>query len=131
MEIDHLGIAVHRLSDALPAYEATVGASAPAPELVESQGVRVTFLEVGGTHLEFLEPARPDAPIAQFLEKRGEGIHHIAFHVPSVAQALHDAAGRGAKLIDPVPRPGARGRRVGFVHPSAYHGVLVEFVEGA
>jgi methylmalonyl-CoA epimerase len=130
MEIDHLGIAVHRLSDALAVYEPTVGTPAAPPEVVESQGVRVAFLEVGGTHLEFLEPLRPDSAVARFLEKRGEGIHHLAFHVPSVAAALAGAEGRGAKLNDKVPRPGARQRLVGFVHPSTFHGVLVEFVEG-
>ena len=130
MEIDHLGIAVQHLDAALGTFGPAVGASASAPEVVESQGVRVAFLEVGGSHLEFLEPIRPDSDVARFLEKRGEGIHHLAFHVPSVEQALAAAAHRGAKLIDTVPRPGARGRRVGFVHPSAFHGVLVEFVEG-
>jgi methylmalonyl-CoA/ethylmalonyl-CoA epimerase len=130
MEIDHLGIAVHSLGEALAAFEPAVAARAAPPEMVESQGVKVAFLEVGGTHLEFLEPTRPDSGVARFLEKRGEGIHHLAFHVPSVADALAGATQRGAKLIDATPRPGARGRRVGFVHPSAFHGVLVEFVEG-
>jgi methylmalonyl-CoA/ethylmalonyl-CoA epimerase len=130
MEIDHLGIAVEHLDPAIAAFGPTVGATASPPEVIESQGVRVAFLEVGGSHLEFLEPIRPDSGVARFLAKRGEGIHHIAFHVPRVDEALHAAAQRGAKLIDTVSRPGARGRRVGFVHPSAFHGVLVEFVEG-
>ncbi|HTT26608.1 MAG TPA: methylmalonyl-CoA epimerase [Thermoplasmata archaeon] len=130
MEIDHLGIAVERLDAALAAFEPVVGGKAPPPEVVESQGVRVAFLAVGGTHLEFLEPVRPDSAVARFLAKRGEGLHHLAFHVPSVADALAGAAARGARLIDVQPRPGARGRRVGFVHPSALNGVLVEFVEG-
>lgn len=130
MEIDHLGIAVKSLEPARAAFEPLGDGKASAPEVVESQGVRVAFLEVGGSHLELLEPVRPDSAIARFLEKRGEGLHHVAFRVGSVAQALKDAEGRGARLIDAAPRPGARGRRVGFVHPSATHGVLVEFVEG-
>ena len=130
MQVDHLGIAVHEIARARTTFEPLVGASAGPPELVESQGVRVAFLDVGGTHLELLEPARPDSAIARFLEKKGEGIHHVAFQVPSVAAALSAAESRGARLIDKTPRPGARGRRVGFIHPSATHGVLVEFVEG-
>jgi methylmalonyl-CoA/ethylmalonyl-CoA epimerase len=130
MRIDHLGIAVARLEDALRTWEPAVAARAEPPELVEGQGVRVAFVDVGGTHLEFLEPARADSPVAKFIEKRGEGIHHIAFHVESVAAALAAVEARGGRLIDRVPRSGARGRRVGFAHPSAFHGVLVEYVEG-
>lgn len=130
MQVDHLGIAVERLTAAGAAWGPTVGGELSAPELVESQGVRVSFVEVGGTHLEFLEPVRPDSAIATFLAKRGPGLHHVAFHVPSVAGALRDVEARGGRLIDRVPRPGARGRRVGFAHPAAFGGVLVEFVEG-
>lgn len=130
MQLDHLGIAVRDLSAATGAWAPLVGGPAVAPELVESQGVRVAFLEVGATHLELLEPVRPESPVGRFLEQRGEGLHHLAFHVDSVADALRAAEARGQRLIDKVPRPGARGRRVGFVHPSGFHGVLVEFVEG-
>ena len=129
MEIDHLGIAVKDLDVALAAYEPLVGAAASRPEVVDGQGVRVAFLDVGGTHLELLEPTRPDSAVGRFLAARGEGMHHLAFLVPRVADALAAAATQGARLIDRVPRPGARGRRVGFVHPSSYNGVLVEFVE--
>lgn len=129
MEIDHLGIAVNNLADALSAWERTVGTAASPPEEVPSQKVRVAFLDVGGTHLEFLEPTEPTSPIARFLLARGEGMHHVAFRVRSVDQKLHELADQGVRLIDTTSRVGARGRRVGFVHPSSFSGTLVEFVE--
>ena len=129
MRIDHLGIAVKSLSEALPRFESLLRARGSAPEPVESQGVRVAFLEAGESHLELLEPLRPDSAVGRFLEKRGEGIHHLAFHVADVAEALAGVRSGGGRLVDEVPRIGARGRIVGFAHPSAFHGVLVEFVE--
>ena len=130
MQLDHIGIAVERLEGALEAYEPALGATASAPELVESQRARVAFLDVEGSHLEFLEPTDPDSPIGKFLARRGEGLHHLAFRVPSVDRALEAVRARGGRLVDERARPGARGRRVGFAHPSAFHGTLVEFVEG-
>lgn len=129
MEIDHLGIAVPDLAGALPRWERIVGGAASPPEEVSTQKVRVSFLEVGATHLEFLEPMGPDSPVAAFLERKGAGLHHLAFHVPNVDQQLARVAAEGGRLVDQVSRPGARGRRVGFAHPSAFGGVLVEFVE--
>ncbi|MCI4333067.1 MAG: methylmalonyl-CoA epimerase [Thermoplasmata archaeon] len=128
MQVDHLGIAVRSLADALGRYEPVVGGHGSPPENVESQGVRVTFLEAGESHLEFLEPLRPDSAVGRFLEKRGEGIHHLAFRVPDVAKALDNVRSHGGRLIDEAPRIGARGRTVGFAHPASFHGVLVEFV---
>ncbi|MCI4326286.1 MAG: methylmalonyl-CoA epimerase [Thermoplasmata archaeon] len=128
MKIDHLGIAVRSLSEALTQYEPVVGGHGSPPEAVESQGVRVSFLESGESHLEFLEPLRPDSAVGKFLEKRGEGIHHLAFRVPDVAAALANVRAHGGRLIDEVPRVGARGRTVGFAHPASFRGVLVEFV---
>ncbi|HKV90055.1 MAG TPA: methylmalonyl-CoA epimerase [Thermoplasmata archaeon] len=128
MEIDHLGIAVRSLADALPRYEPILGGKGSAPEAVESQGVRVSFLEAGESHLEFLEPLRPETAVGRFLDKRGEGIHHVAFRVSDVTAALRKVHDEGGRLIDEVPRIGARGRIVGFAHPSSFHGVLVEFV---
>lgn len=130
MHLDHLAIAVHSLSEAVPRWERQLQASASPPEEVPSQRVRVVFLDVGNTHLEFLEPAAPDSPIAKFLEGRKEGMHHVAFAVPNVDRKLSELQAAGARVIDTVSRPGARGRRVGFAHPSAFGGVLVEFVEG-
>ena len=109
MKIDHLGIAVRSLSEALTQYEPVVGGHGSPPEAVESQGVRVSFLESGESHLEFLEPLRPDSAVGRFLEKRGEGIHHLAFQVPDVAAALAERPGARR----PADRSGCPGRRPG------------------
>jgi methylmalonyl-CoA/ethylmalonyl-CoA epimerase len=129
MPADHVGIAVWHLADSVPAWEMATGATASAPEEVSNQKVRVAFLPAGETHLEFLEPLTPDSPVGRFLQRRGQGLHHIAFAVASVDRKLADLQAQGYSLIDAVGRPGARGRRVGFAHPSAFGGVLVEFVE--
>lgn len=129
MEVDHLGIAVARLDDALRQWAPIAGGGASAPELVEGQHVRVSFVEVGPTHLEFLEPTDPASAVGRFVSERGGGLHHIAFRVPDVSATLRALEVQGYRLIDRVARPGARGRRVGFVHPKAVGGVLVEFVE--
>lgn len=130
MEVDHLGIAVPKIADALPAWETSLGVRGSPPEVVETQKVRVSFLEAGATHLELLEPTDPTSPIGKFVAERGGGLHHVAFHVPSVDAKLAELAKAGYRLIDSASRPGARGRRVGFVHPKSFHGVLVEYVEG-
>lgn len=129
MALDHIGIAVERLADATPVWEATLGTRGSPPEEVTSQAVRVVFLETRGAHLELLEATRPDSGVGRFVASRGGGLHHLAFRVPSVDEALRGAEARGLRLIDRVGRPGARGRRVGFVHPAGHRGVLVEFVE--
>lgn len=100
------------------------------PEDVPSNRVRVAFVAVGETHIELLQPTDPSSPVAKFLESRGPGVHHLAFAVPSVDAALDEVRQRGERVVDERARPGARGRRVGFAHPSAFGGVLVEFVEG-
>ncbi|MGI0132799.1 MAG: VOC family protein [Thermoplasmata archaeon] len=130
MDVDHLGIAVKKLADSVPLYETTLRATASPVEEVAAQKVRVRFLEAGTTHLELLEPTDPDSTVGRFLAARGEGLHHVAFHVASVNDELDRLAADGRPTIDRVARPGARGRRVGFAHPSAHQGVLVEFVEG-
>lgn len=127
--MDHLGIAVHRLDEAAPRWERALGVVASPAEEVPSQRVRVRFLAAGATHLELLEPTSPEATIARFLEKRGEGLHHVAFHVTDLAAKLSELKGAGYRLIDEVPRPGARGRWVAFVHPGSLGGVLTEFVQ--
>ncbi len=130
MQLDHVGIAVPDLAAALAAWGPLIGAPDGPPEVVPSNRVRVAFVDVGGTHVELLEPTEPTSPVARFLESRGPGVHHLAFHVPSVDAALAGVRERGGRLVDERARPGARGRRVGFAHPSAFGGVLVEFVEG-
>ena len=130
MPLDHIGVAVPSLREAIERWRPLVGAPESPPELVPSNRVRVAFIELGGTHLELLEPSEPDSPVARFLERRGPGVHHLAFRVPSVDEALAEVRRRGDPIVDEHARAGARGRRVGFAHPSAFGGVLVEFVEG-
>lgn len=129
MPVDHLGIAVSDLAAALPAWESTLGVRAAPPEPVPTQRVRVAFLDAGNTHLELLEPTDPESAVGRFLAQRGEGLHHVAFEVPDVTAALAGVEAHGGRLVDRAARPGARGRLVGFAHPSAHHGVLVEFVQ--
>jgi methylmalonyl-CoA/ethylmalonyl-CoA epimerase len=125
--IEHIGIAVKSLEDAIPMYEKLLGLDCYAIEEVTDQKVRTAFFRVGETKIELLEPTAPDSPVAAFLEKRGEGIHHIAFAVPDVTGALEEAAEKGLKLIDQVPRKGAEELMIGFLHPKSTHGVLMEF----
>ncbi len=129
MQIDHLGIAVESLEGARAVWEGGLGAALGPVEEVPQQGVRVAFLSVGAAHLELLEPTGPETPVGRFLARGGRGVHHVAFAVPSVDAKLQALADLGLRLIDRVGRTGARGRRVGFAHPSAFGGVLVEFVE--
>jgi methylmalonyl-CoA epimerase len=129
-ELDHVGIAVPNLDEALTRWAPLAGAPELPPEVVPGQGVRVAFLVVGGSHLELLEPTDPSSPVARFLAGRAPGVHHLAFHVASVDTALREVRERGGRTVDPTGRLGARGRRVGFAHPAAFGGVLVEFVEG-
>ncbi len=130
MELDHVGIAVADLERARERWESLLGPSTAPPEEVPSNRVRVAFLSAGETHVELLTPTDTDSPVARFLSGRGEGLHHLAFRVPSVDRALDDLVRRGERVVDRTGRPGARGRRVGFAHPAAFGGVLVEFVEG-
>ncbi len=129
MDVDHLGIAVRNLAEAERRWSPLLGAPEGDPEDVPAQKVRVLFLSAGGSHVELLEPLSPDSTLARYLEARGEGFHHVAFRVPSVDRALADLKVSGRRVVDEQGRPGARGRRVGFAHPSAFGGVLVEFVE--
>lgn len=130
MELDHVGIAVHDLERARTLWKPLLGEADGPVEAVPSNRVRVAFYRTGGTEVELLEPTAPDSPVGRFLSARGEGFHHLAFRVPSVEKALADVEARGGKVVDRQARPGARGRKVGFAHPSSFGGVLVEFVEG-
>ena len=124
--LDHVGIAVSSLADALAFYRDTLGLEVEPPEEVVSQGVRVHFIAAGESTLELLEATTERSPIARFLEKRGPGMHHIALRVDDIVAALADLKGKGIRLIDETPRPGAHGSLVAFLHPSSTHGVLVE-----
>jgi methylmalonyl-CoA/ethylmalonyl-CoA epimerase len=124
--IDHLGIAVRSLDETVPVYEKALGLRCEHREEVPSQKVRTAFFDVGGVHLELLEPTSPESPIAKFLADRGEGIHHIAFRTDDIIGQLAQAAGAGVRLIHEKPFDGAAGKLVAFLHPKSTHGVLTE-----
>jgi methylmalonyl-CoA/ethylmalonyl-CoA epimerase len=126
-KLDHIGIAVRSI-EAAKIYEA-LGLTIDHVETVASQGVKTAFLSVGDSNLELLEPTGPGSPIAKFIEKRGEGIHHICLRVDDLESHLERLKAQGFRLIDTHPVPGAHGCRVAFLHPAAGHGVLIELSE--
>ncbi|MEM8549822.1 MAG: methylmalonyl-CoA epimerase [Verrucomicrobiota bacterium] len=126
-KIDHLGIAVRSLDDAVPYYENVLGLKCEGQEEVESQKVRTAFFACGEVHLELLEPTADDSPIAKFIEKSGEGIHHIAFRTDNIEGQLKQASDNGVRLIHEVPIDGAGDKLVAFLHPKSTKGVLTEF----
>ena len=128
-KIYHLGYAVHDITAATRFYEEHFGARVGEPEEVEEQGIVATMFEVGESKIELLKPTRPDSPVSKFLEKRGEGFHHVAFQVDDLEAALRKLKESGVDLIDEEPRVGAGGTRMAFVHPRDAHGVLTELVE--
>lgn len=127
--IEHLGIAVKSIENSLPYYEGVLGLKCYNIEVVEDQKVKTAFFKVGQTKIELLEPTSPDSTIAKFIEKKGEGIHHIAFAVNSVADALAEAESKGIQLIDKAPRGGAEGLNIAFLHPKSTCSVLTELCE--
>jgi LAO/AO transport system kinase len=127
--LDHIGIAVADIVEALRFYRDALGLPVDAPEEVASQRVRAHFIPAGGAALELLEAMAPDSPIAKYLANRGAGLHHITLRVDDLAAALERLKARGVRLIDEVARPGAHGSLVAFIHPSSAHGVLVELKE--
>jgi len=124
--IEHLGIAVKSIEAHLPYYEQILGLKCYNIEVVEDQKVKTAFFKVGQTKIELLEPTSEDSTIAKFIEKKGEGIHHIAFAVPSVQDALNEAEAKGVQLIDKAPRKGAEGLNIAFMHPKSTGSVLTE-----
>lgn len=128
-EIDHVALAVRDLDEAVAWYRATFGADLAHREVVEADGVEEAMLAVAESYVQLLSPTRPDSPVGRFLERRGEGMHHVAYRVESCAAALEAARRAGARLIDEVPRPGGRGTTVAFLHPSGAFGTLIELVE--
>lgn len=129
MKIDHIGIATNGIADAVGFWRDTLGLEVGEAEEVLQQKVRVCMLPVGESRVELLEPMSPDSPISKFLDKRGPGIHHIAFGVADIRAALATFREQGAKLIDEEPRVGAGGCLVAFVHPSSTGGILLELVQ--
>jgi methylmalonyl-CoA/ethylmalonyl-CoA epimerase len=129
LNLDHVGIAVTALDAALAGYKERYGVEPLYREVVEAQGVEEAMIPVGGSYIQLLQPLRPDTPVGRFLEKRGEGLHHIAFMVASIDIALDHMREQGARLIDEEPRPGGRGASIAFVHPADLGGTLIELVE--
>ena len=125
-KIDHIGIAVNSLAESLPFYRDQLGMSLSGTEEVASQKVRVAFLAIGESKIELLESTDPEGPIGKFLEKKGQGIHHIAFAVEDVNQSLKEVESSGIQLIDKQSRKGAEGLNIGFLHPKSTFGVLTE-----
>ncbi len=125
--IDHLGIAVRNLDESVAYYENSLGLHCHGREEVASQKVRTAFFAAGDVHIELLEPTSEDSPIAKFLEKNGEGIHHVAFAVDDIEGQLKKASDTGVRLIHEVPIDGAGDKLVAFLHPKSTHGVLTEF----
>ncbi|MDQ2970838.1 MAG: methylmalonyl-CoA epimerase [Acidobacteriota bacterium] len=127
-KIDHIGVAVVSLDDALGVYRA-LGLEEAHREEVPSQKVRTAFLPVGESRIELLEPTSEDSPVAKFLAKRGPGVHHVCFSVDDLEAALAGLASQGFRLLHRAPVPGADGKRVAFLHPDAGHGLLIELSE--
>jgi methylmalonyl-CoA/ethylmalonyl-CoA epimerase len=130
-EIDHVAIAVNDIDAAILWYESVFGAVVVHREVVESDGVDEALLKVADSYIQLLTPTREDSPVAKYLARNGEGLHHIAYRVDNCAQTLAAVKSSGARVIDEVPRPGSRGTTVAFVHPKSSFGTLIELVQEA
>ncbi len=128
-EIDHVAIAVHDLEAAIDYYSRAFGSEVHHREVVDSDGVEEALIKVADSYIQLTAATRPDSPIAKFLEKRGEGLHHVGYRVDNCAQALESMVAAGATAIDSAPRPGSRGTTVAFIHPKGSYGTLIELVE--
>ncbi|MEZ5171621.1 MAG: methylmalonyl-CoA epimerase [Acidimicrobiia bacterium] len=128
-EIDHVAIAVSDLDAAVAWYADTFGAEVDHREVVESDGVEEALLKVADSYVQLLTPTRDDSPVAKYLERKGEGLHHIGYRVDDCAAALESVKAQGHEVIDEAPRPGSRGTTVAFVHPKTAFGTLIELVE--
>jgi methylmalonyl-CoA/ethylmalonyl-CoA epimerase len=128
-KISHVGIAVNSLDASIPFYRDVLGMEFEGTEVVAEQKVKVAFLVIGESRIELLEPTAPDSPVAKFLEKNGEGTHHLAYEVDDLEEALAALKEQGVRLIDETPRMGAHNTRIAFVHPKASGGVLTELCE--
>lgn len=128
-KIDHIGIAVRSIEDVLSFYEDILGIEMEGTEIVEDQKVKVAFLPIGESEIELLESTDPEGPISKYIEKKGEGIQHIAFRVENIEKALKTLKEKGVKLIDEQPRYGAGKAKIAFLHPKSTNGVLIELCE--
>lgn len=127
--IEHIGIAVKSLDEAIPYYEKLLGSACYSIEEVADQRVRTAFFKIGQTKIELLESTSPEGPVGKFIEKKGEGIHHIAFAVEGLENVLEEVREQGIRLIDEQPRKGAEGLHIAFLHPKSTFGVLTELCE--
>jgi methylmalonyl-CoA/ethylmalonyl-CoA epimerase len=128
-EIDHIAIAVHDLEAAIAYYADTFGATVEHREVVESDGVEEALLAVAESYVQLLTPTRDDSPVAKYLERKGEGLHHVGYRVADCAVALQSVKDHGHRVIDEAPRPGSRGTTVAFIHPKTAFGTLIELVQ--
>jgi methylmalonyl-CoA/ethylmalonyl-CoA epimerase len=128
-EIDHVAIAVRDLDAAVAWYSEALGAEVTHRERIESDGVEEALLAVADSYIQLLTPTRDDSPVAKFLERKGEGIHHVGYRVADCAAAIEQLKAAGAEMIDAAPRPGSRGTTVAFVHPRGAYGTLIELVQ--
>ena len=127
--IEHIGIAVKSLDEAIPFYENILGLKCYAVEEVKDQKVKTAFFKIGQTKIELLESTDPEGPVGKFIEKKGQGVHHIAFAVNGLESVLPELEEKGVRLIDKTPRKGAEGLNIGFLHPKSTFGVLTELCE--
>ncbi len=131
MKLDHIGVVVNQLDEAIALYTSVFGMRVTHRAGNEQLGIVAAFLDVGGSELELIAPTRGDSMVSKFLADRGPGLHHVAYAVPDITQALADAKAEGLELIDEQPRIGLHGVPIAFVHPKSVGGVLTEFVEHA
>jgi len=129
IKVDHIGVAVNSIESSLKFFSGTLGLKLEGQETVAEQKVTTAFMPVGDTEVELLQSTAPDGPIAGFIEKKGEGVQHIAFMVENIEEALKELESKGIRLIDKVPRMGAGGKKIAFVHPKDTYGVLVELCQ--
>lgn len=127
--INHIGIAVRSIAEQRPYYEDVLGAHYEGEEVVPDQKVRVAFFRVGDVRLELLEPTEPSSTVATFLDKRGEGVHHIAYRVADLPRRIEELKAKGVRMVDEAPRPGAHHNQIAFIHPRSTFGVLTEICE--
>lgn len=126
MKLEHIGIAVRSIEEHLKVWRDIFGFGVDITTEVAGQKVRLSMLEVGGVKVELIEPSTPDSAIQKFIERRGEGLHHLCFEVDDLEKTIEDFKGRGLRMIDEVPRNGAHGSKIAFIHPSSTGGILIE-----
>jgi len=128
-KVDHIGVAVKNLEETLKFYEGVLGLKCGGTEVIEEQKVKVAFLPIGDTEIELLESTDEEGPISRYIEKKGEGIQHIAYRVDDIEKAIEEMKAKGIRMIDEKPRYGAGGAKIAFLHPKSTYGVLIELCE--